>query len=68
MPNGPFLPEWVKCQPRNTQNGGNELPIANLMADSESGQTDGQTMQTITLGGPHIVANQLPVEVFGKAV
>jgi len=36
-PNGPFLSEWVTCQPGNTQNGGTVLPIANLMADCESG-------------------------------
>jgi len=36
-PTGPFLSEWAKCQPRNTQNGLTVLPIANLMAESESG-------------------------------
>jgi len=36
-PTGPFLSEWAKCQPGNTQNGGTVLPIVNLMADSESG-------------------------------
>jgi len=36
-PTGPFLSQWAKCQPGNTQNGGTVLPIANLMADSESG-------------------------------
>jgi len=36
-PTGPFLSEWTKCQPENTQNGETVLPIANLMADSESG-------------------------------
>jgi len=35
-PIGPFLSEWPKCQTGNTQNGGTVLPIANLMADSES--------------------------------
>jgi len=34
---GPFLYEWAKCQPRNTQNSGTVFPIVNLMADSESG-------------------------------
>jgi len=33
----PFLSEWAKCQPGNTRNGGTVLPIANLMADYESG-------------------------------
>jgi len=36
-PTGPFLSEWAKCQPGNTQNGGTVLQIANLVADSESG-------------------------------
>jgi len=36
-PTGPFLFEWVKSQPRNTQNGKTTIPIVNLMADSESG-------------------------------
>jgi len=36
----PFLSEWAKCQSRNTKNGGTVLPIANLMADSESGSPD----------------------------
>jgi len=35
-PTDPFLSEWVKCQPGNTQNGGTVLPIAKLMADYES--------------------------------
>jgi len=35
-PTGPFLSEWMKCQPGNTQNGGTILPIVNLMEDSES--------------------------------
>jgi len=35
-PTDPFLSEWVKCQPRNTQNGGTVLLVANLMAESES--------------------------------
>jgi len=32
----PFLSEWAKCQPGNTQNGRTVLPIGNMMADSES--------------------------------
>jgi len=76
-----------ECHPGNAQHGGTVLPIANLMADFESGspvsyssflvtigvglsglvseifacdrRTDGQTMQTITIAGRHIVAGQL---------
>jgi len=36
-PTGPLLSEWAKCQPGNTQKGRTVLPIANPMADSESG-------------------------------
>jgi len=35
-PSSPFLSEWVKCPPGNTQNGGTVLLIASLMAGSES--------------------------------
>jgi len=36
-PTSPFLSEWAKFRPGNTQNGRTVFPIANLMADSESG-------------------------------
>jgi len=52
-PTGSFLFEWVKCQSRNSQNGGTVLPIANLMADSEFGSPCSYPI------GPHIVAGQL---------
>jgi len=39
---------WVKCQPGNTQNGGTVLPIANLMADSESGSPDSYSSFLVT--------------------
>jgi len=32
--------QWTKCRPGNTKNGGTVLPIANLMADSESASPD----------------------------
>jgi len=32
-PTAPFLLEWAKCPPGNTQNVGAILPIMNLMAD-----------------------------------
>jgi len=46
IPTGPFLSEWVKCQPRN---GGTVLPIANLMADSESGSPVPQLSFLVTV-------------------
>jgi len=48
-PTGPFLYEWAKCQPRNTQNGRTILPIANLMADSESGSPVSHSSFLVTI-------------------
>jgi len=48
-PIGPFLSEWAKCKPGNTQNGGTILPIANLMADSESGSPDSYLSFLVTI-------------------
>jgi len=48
-PTGPFLSEWAKCQPGNTQNGRTVLPIANLMADSESGSPDSYSSFLVTI-------------------
>jgi len=45
----PFLSEWVKCQRGNTQNGGSVLPIANLMADSESESTVSYSSFLVTI-------------------
>jgi len=66
-----FLSEWAKCQPGNTQNGGTVLPIVNLwlILNREHPRlvseifacdrpTDGRTTRTITIAGPHIVADQ----------
>jgi len=51
----PFLPEWVKCQPGNTQNGGTVLPIVNLMADSESESLDSHSSFPVTIRLSHLV-------------
>jgi len=48
-PTGPFLSEWAKYQLGNTQNGGTILPIANLMADSESGSPVSYSSFIITI-------------------
>jgi len=50
MPNAPFLSLWVTCRPGNAQNGGTVLPIANLMADSESGSPDSYSSFLVTIG------------------
>jgi len=49
-PTGPFLSEWAKCQPGNTQNRGTVLPIANLMAHSESGSPASWSPLIVTTG------------------
>jgi len=48
-PTAPFLSEWAKWQPGNTQDGGTVLPIANLMADSESGSLDSYSTFLVTI-------------------
>jgi len=48
-PTAPLLCEWAKCQSRNTQNGRIVLPIANLMADSESGIPDSYSSLLVTI-------------------
>jgi len=52
-PTGPLLSEWAKCQLGNTQDGRTVLPIANLMADSESGSpvSYSRFLVTICLSG-----------------
>jgi len=47
-PTDPFLSEWAKCQPGNTQNGGTVLPIANLITDSEPGSLDSYSSFLVT--------------------
>jgi len=59
-PTVPFLSECVKCQPRNTQNGGTVLPIVNLMADSELGSPDSYSSFLVTI---HL--SRLVLEIFG---
>jgi len=49
-PTGPLLYERAKCQPGNTQSGGTVLPIANLMADSESGSPSSYSRFIVTIG------------------
>jgi len=56
MPTGPFLFEWAKCQTANTQNGGTALPIANLVADSESGSPSSYSRFIVTIGLPRLVS------------
>jgi len=48
-PTGPFLSEWAKCLPGNTQNGRTELPIANLMPDSKSGSPSSYSSFPVTI-------------------
>jgi len=55
-PVGPFLSEWAKCQPGNTQNGRTVLPIVNLMADSESGSPISHSLFIITIGLSYLVS------------
>jgi len=55
-PTGPLLPEWAKSQPGNTQNGGNVLPIANLMADSKSGSPLSYSSFRATIGHSRLVS------------
>jgi len=49
LPTAPFLSEWAKCQPGSIRNGGTVLPIANLMADSESGSPDSYLSFLVTI-------------------
>jgi len=58
-PTGPFLSEWAKCQPGNTQNGRTVLPIANLMADSELGSPVSCSSFLVT-----ICLSRLVLEIF----
>jgi len=58
-PTGPFLSEWAKCQPGNTQNGRTVLPIENLMADSESGSPVSYSSFLVTIG-----LSRLVLEIF----
>jgi len=52
---GPLLSEWVKCQPGNTQNGRTVLPIANLIADSESRSPVSYSSFLVTIHLPLLV-------------
>jgi len=45
---GPFLSEWAKCLPRNTQNGRTVLQIVNLIADSETGSPGSYSCFVVT--------------------
>jgi len=48
-PTAPILSECAKCQPGSIQNGRTVLPIANLMADSESASTDSYSRFLVTI-------------------
>jgi len=58
-PTGPFLSEWAKCQPGNTQNGGTILPILYLMEDSESGNPSSYSHFIVTIGLSHLVLEMI---------
>jgi len=58
-PTGLFQSEWVKCRPRNTQNGGTILPITNLTVDSESGSPSSYSHYIVTTG-----LSRLVLEIF----
>jgi len=60
-PTDPFLSEWAKCQPGNTQNGGTVLPIANLMADSESGNPSSYSSFIVTI---RLCLSRFVLEIF----
>jgi len=54
-PNAHFFLNGRRCQPGNTQNGGTVLPIANLMADSESGSPNSYSSCLVTIRLPRLV-------------
>jgi len=55
-PTGQFLSELAQCQLGNTQNGGTVLPIANLMADSESGSPSSYSRFIVTISLSRLVS------------
>jgi len=57
-PTGSFLSEWAKCRPGNTQNGRTVLPIANLMADSESESPDSYSTFLVAIRLPRLVSDR----------
>jgi len=58
-PTSPFLSEWAKCQPGNTQDDRTVLPIANLTTDSESGSPVSYSSFLVT-----ICLSRLVLEIF----